>query len=116
MKRVFFFIIVALFYLSTPATAVDSPKDKAGEELYNKNCSLCHGTKGVGTAMGPPLVHKIYEPNHHGDASFHMAVQRGVRAHHWKFGNMPPLTGVERAEVDEIIKYIRALQREAGIY
>lgn len=105
-----------LFYLSTPAIAEGPLKSKEGEELYNRNCALCHGSKGVGSAIGPPLVHKIYEPNHHGDASFHMAVTRGVRAHHWSFGNMAPIEGIDRVEVDEIIKYIRALQREAGIY
>lgn len=115
MKRFFLFTIMVLFYLSTPAMAED-PKEVGGEGLYNNICSLCHGAKGVGSPMGPPLVHKIYEPNHHGDASFHMAVTRGVRAHHWNFGNMAPIKGVDKSQVDEIIKYIRGLQREAGIY
>ncbi len=116
MKIFFLFTIMVFFYLSTPALADGPLKSKEGEELYNKKCSMCHGAKGIGSAMGPPLVHKIYEPSHHGDASFHMAVTRGVRAHHWKFGNMAPVAGVESAEVAEIVKYIRGLQREAGIY
>ncbi len=115
MKKYFLFIIAILLYLSTPALADGPLKSDVGEELYNSNCSLCHGSRGVGTPMGPPLVHKIYEPGHHGDPSFHMAVTRGVGAHHWSFGNMAPIKGVDRAQVDEIIKYIRGLQREAGI-
>ncbi|MBI5237214.1 MAG: cytochrome c [Deltaproteobacteria bacterium] len=89
---------------------------KHGETLFNGNCSKCHGLKGAGTDKGPPLVHKIYEPNHHADISFHWAAERGVRAHHWGFGDMPPVQGVSKDEVSAIIKYIRGLQKEAGIF
>ncbi|MFM7841547.1 MAG: cytochrome c, partial [Nitrospira sp.] len=68
------------------------------------------------TQQGPPFVHKIYEPNHHGDAAFQRAAALGVRAHHWQFGNMPKISSVTPADVDEIIKYVRWLQRQAGIY
>jgi mono/diheme cytochrome c family protein len=88
---------------------------KKGEAAFNANCARCHGERGVGTAQGPPFVHKIYEPNHHGDAAFQRAVAMGVRAHHWQFGDMPKISTVTSAEVDEIIKYVRWLQRQAGI-
>ena len=65
--------------------------------------------------MAPPLVHKIYEPSHHGDAAFLLAAKQGVRAHHWKFGNMPAVEGVTQAGVLNIIAYVRALQKENGI-
>jgi len=65
--------------------------------------------------VAPPLVHKIYEPNHHGDMAFLMAARNGVRAHHWKFGNMPPVEGITDAEVITIVAYVRALQRANGI-
>ena len=86
-----------------------------GETLYDANCAACHGPKGSGTQLGPPLVHIIYEPGHHGDASFHMAVQRGVVAHHWRFGNMPPQPQLAADDVQPIIDYVRWLQRQAGI-
>ena len=89
---------------------------QAGEAKFNANCSACHGPKGVGTQQGPPLVHKIYEPNHHGDAAFQLAAANGVRAHHWEFGNMPKIETVTPPEVDQIIQYVRWLQRQAGIY
>ena len=60
-------------------------------------------------------MHKIYEPNHHGDESFQLAVAMGVRAHHWKFGNMPAIEGLTRADVKPIIAYVRELQRHNGI-
>lgn len=87
-----------------------------GKRLFDENCARCHGKEGIGTDKGPPLVHKIYEPNHHADISFHLAAKRGVRAHHWGFGNMPRINGVDEGEVAEIIAYVRRLQRQAGIY
>jgi mono/diheme cytochrome c family protein len=86
-----------------------------GEAAFNANCSSCHGERGLGTAQGPPLVHIIYEPSHHGDIAFLLAVERGVRAHHWSFGDMPPQPTVSREQVDEITAYVRHLQRLVGI-
>jgi cytochrome c len=89
---------------------------KEGEEKFNTFCSRCHGPQGQGTNNGPPLVHKIYEPNHHADMAFQRAAAQGVRAHHWKFGNMPKIDGVVPEDVSQIIGYIRWLQRQAGIF
>ena len=71
---------------------------------------------GVGTSQGPPLVHKIYEPNHHGDAAFQRAAANGVKAHHWEFGNMPKIDAATPEDVEQIIKYVRWLQKQAGIF
>ena len=89
---------------------------RAGEKLFNANCSTCHGVGGVGTDQGPPLVHKIYEPGHHPDFSFRNAALKGVRSHHWDFGDMPPVPGVTPDEVDKIICYVRQTQQANGIY
>jgi len=95
----------------------DLPTDfKEGETKFNAFCSPCHGAQGMGTAQGPPLVHKIYEPNHHADMAFHRAAAQGVKAHHWKFGDMPKIEGVTADDVTQIIGYIRWLQRQAGIF
>ncbi len=87
-----------------------------GEAKFNNFCSRCHGPQGQGTNNGPPLVHKIYEPNHHADMAFQRAAAQGVRAHHWKFGDMPKIDGVVPEDVSQIIGYIRWLQRQAGIF
>ena len=87
----------------------------AGKTLFDANCAACHGRNATGTEQGPPLVHIIYEPNHHGDASFYRAAALGVRAHHWRFGNMAAVEGVTEADVAKIIDYVRALQRANGI-
>lgn len=91
-------------------------REKAGMEVFNENCAVCHGENAAGRdGAGPPLVHMIYEPNHHGDGSFQLAVKNGVRSHHWPFGNMPPQPQVSENEVDSVIAYVRALQRANGI-
>jgi cytochrome c len=87
-----------------------------GEAKFNNFCSRCHGPQGKGTNTGPPLIHKIYEPNHHADMAFQRAAAQGVRAHHWKFGNMPKIDGVKPEDISQIIAYIRWLQRQAGIF
>ncbi|WP_294619119.1 cytochrome c [uncultured Roseovarius sp.] len=93
-----------------------SERAQLGERAFNGVCAECHGTNAAGRqGIGPPLVHKIYEPSHHGDMSFHLAVQNGVRAHHWSFGNMPPQDGLTKADVSAIVAYVRELQQENGI-
>jgi cytochrome c2 len=86
-----------------------------GKNLFEKNCSSCHGVDAKGTDKGPPLLHRIYEPSHHGDESFYRAALNGVKSHHWKFGDMLPVPGVERRDVSKILPYIRWLQRQHGI-
>ncbi len=88
---------------------------QVGETTFNANCSRCHGKQAAGTDHGPPLVHKVYEPNHHGDEAFKRAAANGVNAHHWQFGNMPKIDTVTPADVDQIVKYVRWQQRQAGI-
>lgn len=88
---------------------------RKGEELFSVNCATCHGDKATGGDGGPPLIHPIYEPGHHGDASFLMAVRNGVRPHHWRFGPMPKIEGLSDTDVTEIVAYVRELQRANGI-
>lgn len=83
---------------------------RAGEKLFSANCSACHGATANGTNQGPPLVHQIYEPGHHSNASFVIAVAGGVRAHHWDFGNMPAVPDLEIDEIHQVICYVRELQ------
>lgn len=87
----------------------------AGQVAYERDCSDCHGIGGQGTRQGPPFIDKIYEPSHHSDGAFVQAVKRGVPAHHWNFGDMPPQPGVSDREIVQITAYVRGLQREAGI-
>jgi len=85
-----------------------------GEIAYNRYCATCHGKGALGTDHGPSFIDRIYEPSHHGDAAFMMAPRTGVRAHHWDFGDMPKVAEVSNAELEQIVAYIRWLQRQAG--
>lgn len=88
-----------------------------GEALFNRSCATCHGVNAAGQdGIAPPLIHKIYERNHHADASFHLAAKNGARAHHWQFGDMPPVEGITDPELDKIVVYVRELQRANGIH
>jgi|TARA_B110000003_G_scaffold192239_1_gene191041 cytochrome c553 len=88
-----------------------------GKLAFQSNCLACHGENAVGQkGVAPPLIHKIYEPSHHGDESFQRAISVGVRAHHWKFGNMPAIEGLTRGDVKAIIAYVRELQAANGIF
>lgn len=100
---------------------VDNPpkvpyKYVLGMQKFQKFCSSCHGKWGNGTNQGPPLMHGFYKPSHHGDPAFYRAPLKGVRAHHWRFGNMPPVPGIMRKDIDTLLPFIRWLQRENGIY
>ncbi len=92
-----------------------SEKAQNGKLLYEANCASCHGVNAQGSDNGPPFLHKVYESSHHSDAAFLLAAKQGVRAHHWKFGDMPPIPSVNETEVVAITTYIRQMQRMVGI-
>lgn len=88
-----------------------------GRKSFEENCVACHGTNASGReGLGPPLVHRIYEPGHHGDGAFVLAVRQGVVSHHWGFGKMAPVEGLSDARIAAIIAYVRELQRANGIH
>lgn len=93
-----------------------SSNAKVGQRAFETKCAECHGTNAAGqNGVAPPLVHKIYEPSHHGDMAFVLAAKNGVRAHHWKFGDMPPVEGLTQGDVMMIVAYVRELQQANGI-
>lgn len=91
------------------------PNPAQGQRLFGNYCASCHGQDIKGSDKGPPLLHRVYEPSHHGDAAFQAAVRYGSRAHHWKFGDMPPVAGVSADDVAHITAYVRQQQRLVGI-
>lgn len=93
-----------------------SPAALVGQSAFDATCAACHGNNAAGIeGTAPPLVHKIYEPSHHADYAFEMAITQGVRAHHWRFGDMPAQPGVTQTDAQNIIAYVRELQRANGI-
>ena len=85
----------------------------AGADLYAAACASCHGEDLRGTDRGPSHLSEVYEPSHHADAAFLLAVRRGM-AHHWSFGPMPPTEGLADADVEAIVAFVRDAQRREG--
>ena len=92
--------------LSTQATS--------GQVAFDANCAACHGPWGTGTDKGPSFLHKVYVASHHADMSFVIAAQRGVRALHWPFGNMPAQPQVSEEQIKSIIAFVREVQTANG--
>lgn len=85
-----------------------------GELAYNATCVSCHGVNLAGTDKGPTFLHQVYVAGHHADMAFILAARRGVRAHHWRFGNMPPQPDISDEDLGAVITYIREIQAANG--
>ncbi len=92
-----------------------SMRAEIGKAAYDGVCAACHGADGVGTDQGPPFIHPIYNPGHHADEAFFRAAHDGVRAHHWRFGDMPAQPDVSDQKITAIVVYVREMQRANGI-
>ncbi len=87
-----------------------------GKRVFEARCAVCHGENAAGrNGTAPPLIHQFYRPAHHADLAFLRAARNGVRAHHWPFGNMPPVKDITDGEVKMVVRYIREVQRANGI-
>jgi mono/diheme cytochrome c family protein len=88
-----------------------------GRTAFDAFCASCHGENAAGRqGIAAPLVHVVYEPGHHADGAFLLAATRGVRQHHWTFGDMPPVPEASPQDVAAITAYVRELQRANGIF
>ena len=85
-----------------------------GDDLYEVHCASCHGADLRGTDEGPSHLSVVYEPGHHGDASFFLAVRNGVPQHHFTFGPMAPIPGLSDPEIEAIVALVRENQRING--
>jgi mono/diheme cytochrome c family protein len=85
-----------------------------GAAPYSTYCASCHGAELRGTDQGPSHLSIVYEPGHHPDWSFEVAIREGVRAHHWPFGDMAPVDGITDDEIVDVIAYVRAVQDDQG--
>lgn len=109
----------ALSACGSPADEIGvSPPDpgllEAGALLYAENCAQCHGADLRGTDQGPSFLSEVYEPGHHGDGAFMLAVMNGVAPHHWQYGPMPPIEGLSPEDVDSIVAFVRDRQQTEG--
>lgn len=96
-----------------PAVA-DPGSIQLGAQVYAQTCASCHGADLQGTEKGPSHLSIVYEPNHHTDQSFRNAIASGAPQHHWNFGDMPPVDGLNDDEIEAVISYVRAEQDRQG--
>ncbi|MCY3892717.1 MAG: cytochrome c [Acidimicrobiaceae bacterium] len=96
---------------TSTATALAVPD---GAAVYQQYCAECHGVDLRGTDKGPSQLSIIYEPNHHGDYAYRVAIREGTREHHWWFGDMPPVEDITDLEIEKVISFIRAEQQRLG--
>lgn len=87
---------------------------ESGSTLYAVHCAECHGDDLRGTDRGPSHLSEVYEPGHHSDEAFLVAVMTGVAPHHWDYGPMPPVQGLTEADVEAIVAFVREIQRVEG--
>lgn len=124
MQRIVYVMLIATVLVACGQSDDKSwlpPADAKGDVLlgqkhFAQHCASCHGHGAMGSDKGPPLVHKIYEPSHHGDAAFYMAARNGARSHHWQFGDMPAIKDISADDMLHVIAYVRQLQRQSGIH
>jgi mono/diheme cytochrome c family protein len=95
----------------TPIAPQDGALALRGAEVFQASCARCHGADVRGTDNGPSLLSEVYEPDHHADLSFLLAVQRGTPAHHWR---MPPIEGLTQDDVAAVTAFVRENQRTQG--
>jgi mono/diheme cytochrome c family protein len=86
-----------------------------GERIFNTYCMSCHGRHGTGEGLGPPLLDTLYGGGRLPDEAIYNAVERGVNQRHWHYGAMPKNPRLGRADVAEIIPYLRWVQQRAGL-
>ena len=88
--------------------------DADGATVYAARCASCHGDDLRGTDQGPSQLSIVYEPGHHGDASYRSAIRNGAHEHHWSFGDMPPVEDITDGQIEEVIAFIRSEQQRLG--
>lgn len=99
---------------SSPTDSASPATSGPGAELYQSSCASCHGADLRGTDKGPSHLSIVYEPGHHGDDSFRSAIVNGVGQHHWNYGDMAAIPGLDADEIDDIIAFIRSEQERQG--
>lgn len=118
MRRTLLAGVATLGVVGMAACAEDGPTGDAspvrGEEVYARHCASCHGDDLRGTNVGPSLLSIVYEPGHHPDETFRVAIRQGSPQHHWDFGPMPAIGGVTGTDVDAVIAFVREQQDRHG--
>jgi mono/diheme cytochrome c family protein len=124
--RVAALLVAPVFAVAAVACSSEDDKPKtaaermaSGKKTYDSICAACHGKNLAGTPAGPSMLDPVFAPATHPDEAFYRAVENGVTAHgHFAkttWGPMAALPTVSRDQVTNVIAYVRAQQRRAGV-
>ena len=112
--------LVTLPWISVSADSHQLPpvpfEFSLGYSGFNQYCAVCHGETLAGSKQRPPLMHGYHHPSYHSDVAFYRAISRGVQQHHWEFGDMPAVIGIQENEAVAIVRFIRWAQQTMELY
>lgn len=97
------FFLTGFFTLPATAASKTSPQYLEGERLYNQNCVFCHQPDAIGKAgFAPSLTNPEFLAT--SSDKFLLSTVRDGRAG----TGMPPFAHLGRAQVTNIVTYLRA--------
>ena len=83
----------------------------AGQAQFNKVCANCHGPDAMGGNRAPSMIQERFTISKYSNENISQIITNGSNS-----GAMPSLKNrVSEKEIEEIIKYIRYLQKESGL-
>ncbi len=102
--------ILAVAVLATPhSVSAQNSKSDDGQKIYEQNCAKCHAPDGSGnTTIGKAVGAKDLrapEALKLTDAQIATQIEQGK-------GNMPPFSGLTKAQIDAVIPYLRSLSKK----
>ena len=88
---------------------------EAGRIVFTEQCAVCHGRVAEGTGRGPGLIQPGYGPDRVSDDAFRRAMRAGVEPRRRGAAGMPAIPALTDRDADQVVTFLRALQRENGI-
>ena len=85
-----------------------------GRQIYAAKCAECHGANLEGTSRGPSHLSRVYEPGAPLGREFPPGHQAGLAPAPLELRPMAPVAGLSDADVNAVIAFVRAQQRERG--
>jgi cytochrome c6 len=101
------FLGLLIATLAFPALAQNN-----GEQIYKARCTMCHGQDGLATT---PVAKMMNVPSFRSPAAMHHTSAQMIDITNNGKGRMPSFKGtLTAAQVEQVVAYIRHLQRQAG--
>jgi len=89
-----------------PVAAGAQSRPNPGAQSFASRCASCHGTDGNGGELGPAIAPRVPSRT---DAELRAVVRQGVPA-----AGMPAFASIGDAELDDVIRHLRALRPRTG--